>query len=414
MAVAVVLPVTGQSPATGEVSAAESSTGLLDALTRVPADGSALSSLVSYVDYRAIEAAGGAVRPTSLEALLAALEDEDPAAEAWLDAIQGVSSGPSDLLAELFRGGPAWPTTAGFDFVEVDRAVHFGEPPSDGTVLVGVFRPDAVASAYEARGFMGSAAGERTLWCDTAGCDRGKEVDLTAIDPGMPFGGRLGRRQPLAAGAEDLLSSADEATVRAMLAAARGDATSLAEVPAYRALARSTAEDVTITQAMLMPGIGALSPIDLVELSGSTPEVDAAVEAQLADLPPVGSMSAVGVLGGVSGDEEVVTVALAVPDDAAAESAAAAVAERLARAPSLQEDRPLQAVLDDVGVTSVTARSLPATDEVAATAIVELRAPLEPSEARADSTIPGRLYRLFHRLVMTRDLAWLAPSTGRG
>jgi hypothetical protein len=392
-----------------DAPAAGSPAALLDALSRVPADAATLSSIVSYADYRAIEAAGGAERPASLAILVTALEAGDPAAQAWLTAIQGVASGPSNLLVNLLQGGPDWPTTAGFDFLEVDRAVQFGSPPADGTVLVGSFRPNAVAAAYEARDYVGTAAGERTLWCDAAGCDRGTEVDLSAMDPAMPFGGRVGRRQPMVAGATDLLSSADEGTVRGMLAAVSGETASVAALPAYRALASAPAEDVSITQAMFLP---AVTPLELLDIGSEPGAVDAGLAAQLASLPPVAPAVAIGILGGARGDEEVVTVALALPDaDAAA--TAAAIAERLERAPSLREDRPLKDVLADAGVTSVTARTLPASEEVAAAAVVELRAPVVPGDAAGDA-VPGRLFRLLSRLVETRDMAWLAASAGSG
>jgi hypothetical protein len=199
-----------------------------------------------------------------------------------------------------------------------------------------------------------------------------------------------------------------------MLAAVGVETTSLAELPDYRALALAPTEDVSTTQAMFVPGVASLTPVDLVELGTSTPEVVAALQAQLAALPPVGAMSALGILGGVSDDEEVVTIALAVEDDDAAASAAAAVAERLVQAPSLREHRPLQDVLDEIGVTSVTTRTLPEGDDVAAAAVIELRAPLTAGDPGAGGILPSRLFRLLQGLVLTRDMAWLAPFVGSG
>jgi hypothetical protein len=71
-------------------------------------------------------------------------------------------------------------------------------------------------------------------------------------------------------------------------------------------------------------------------------------------------------------------------------------------------------VLDEVGVTAMATRTLPAGDDIAATAIVELRAPLAARSADGGGAIPGRLYRLFTRLILSRDVAWLAPFAGSG
>ena len=149
--------------------------------------------------------------------------------------LDGIASGPSDLFAGLMNGGPAWPEVVGFDFTDIDRAITFGTPPSNGTVLVGSFDPSAIGAAYAARGYTSSAAGEHALLCPEAGCDTGLALDLKSIDPRIPFGGRLGRSEPLAVAPSDLLSSADAATIDEMLAAADGSTASVADLDAFRA-----------------------------------------------------------------------------------------------------------------------------------------------------------------------------------
>ena len=127
----------------------------------------------------------------------------------------GSRAARATLLAGLLTGGPAWPEVVGFDFTDIDRAITFGTPPSNGTVLVGSFDPSAIGAAYAARGYTSSAAGEHALLCPEAGCDTGLALDLASIDPRIPFGGRLGRSEPLAVAPSDLLSSADAATIDA-------------------------------------------------------------------------------------------------------------------------------------------------------------------------------------------------------
>ena len=143
----------------------------------------------------------------------------------------GASSGDPDLLRGLLSGAAEWPEKLGFDLLDVERHLTFGTPPSDGTLLIGAFDPAAVRAAHEARGYGASTAGGRTRLCGAAGCEAGLQADLAHADPGLPFGGAIGRNEPLSVSERDLLVSADSATLEAMEAATLGDLASLAEDP---------------------------------------------------------------------------------------------------------------------------------------------------------------------------------------
>ena len=63
------------------------------------------------------------------------------------------------------------------------------------------------------------------------GLRRGNEVHVENRDPQNPFGGNLGRAEPLAVAATELDSSADMDTVRGLLDTASGTAPSLMDDP---------------------------------------------------------------------------------------------------------------------------------------------------------------------------------------
>lgn len=418
---ALALPASAQDAAM-EDPASGTREAFLEALARMPSVAGGLASPVSYIDYRAVELARpGAARPASVTELLALREAGDPSADAWFAASMGISSGPAELLTDLFSMGSSFPESVGFDFFDIDRAVEFGVPPSDGLALLGRFDPAAIAAAHEARGYAGTPAGERTLWCGEVGCDGGMLVDLARRDPRVPFGGQLGRQEPLAVSERDVLSSADLGTLEAMLAAAGGEAASLAAEPAIRALALAPSEALLVIQAILLGGDFALPIPDLILGADTSPETAAEGLADFAEeaasLGEVPVAEAIAIIDGATATEQVLTVALAYADDADAATAAEGVVERLGAARSLTREAPLGEILDERGVTSVTGRVTPATPQERAVAVIEVRAPLAGtgSGPTDDAFAPSsQLYRLFQGMVYTFDLLWLAPSGPAG
>jgi hypothetical protein len=388
----------------------------------VPAEPGVLASPVSYVDYRAVELARpGAATPATFAELMSLREAGDPAADAWFAASMGISSGPADLLTMLGSEGAALPEAVGFDFFDIDRAVEFGAPPSDGLALLGLFDPAAIAAAHEARGYGATPVGERTLWCGDVGCDGGMVVDLMRRDMRVPFGGQLGRQEPLAVSERDVLSSADLGTLEAMLLAARDETPSMADHPATRALALAPADDSLVVQAVILGGDIPLPIPDLILRAGTSPEEAAEGLAdfaeQAASLGEVPVAEAIAIIDGATANEQVVTIGLAYADDADAATAAEGVVERLGAARSLTREMPLSELLAERGVTSVTGRVVPATPETRAVAVIEVRAPLAGTgtEPDTDAFAPsGQLYRLFLDLLYTFDLLWLAPSAPAG
>jgi hypothetical protein len=397
--------------------ALEPGDGLLEALARVPADLGARSP-VSYLDLRAVEAARpGALHPESVADLMAALEDDDEAARLWLAALMGVATGSAHLLAGLFPSGTLWPETVGFDFFDIDRLMTFGDPPSDGLVLLGGFDPAAVGRALEARGYDDDPRGTRTLWCGQEGCDTGQQPNLADRDLGNPFGGDLGRAEPLAVSARDLLNSADMATLEAMLAAAEDEGRSLAADPAVRAIAGAVPGDARLVQATLLSDLSGLdagiaarfaeSPDGATELLA---ELDEAFE-------PMPAWQRAAFADGATATEQVASVILAYASDEDAAVAADVLPRRYEALRSLVRDVPLADLFADRGVTSIAGRVVPASEGASAAAVIELRAPLagdapEPGSDRLPAS--SQVYRLLIDLLFTRDLLWLAPELPLG
>jgi hypothetical protein len=256
----------GGSPSPGVAGA---STAFADALDRVPDTDEARGSIVSYVDYRTVESARpGAAQPESFAALEALRDAEDPSGRLWNAAYLGVSSGSGDLLRSLFRGAPDWPALIGFDFFDVDREVAFGDPPADGIVLFGEFEPSAIAAAFAARGYTATETDGRSLLCPPDGCDSGTRLHMDQRDPRIPFGGDLGRLEPLGVSETEIDSSASDETVRDLLAAAAGTIPSLGEDPAHRAAAEAVALENSVIPATIVPASHVAADVAGVLLQG--------------------------------------------------------------------------------------------------------------------------------------------------
>ena len=387
--------------------------GLSEALLSVPASADTRGQIVSYVDYRAVEAARpGAAHPASYAALEALRAEHDASARLWLAASLGVASGSGDLLRTLAVGGDRWPSLLGFDFFDVDREIAFGAPPSDGLALLGRFDPAAITRAFGARDYTAAAASGWSLLCGPDGCDGGTRLHVDQVDPGDPFGGALGRLQPLAVSASELLGSASGETVRAMLDASGGRAPSLGADPAYRAAAEALAADGTIIQATLVPG-GSITADVASLLIGGSDTTKGALEQLTATFEPIPPYELAAFADGASATEQVVRVALVYDAAADAQRALDVLPRRLDSLPSLEARMPLRQLLDERGVSAVDGRVVPSSDGTRSVALLTLRAPLAstlPDPGTGLMTSSSLVYHLLVSMLYSRDTLWLAPT----
>jgi hypothetical protein len=390
--------------------------GLVTALGSVPDTLEIRQQLVSWIDYAAlVDSREGAAHPASIEELLALLDANDPAARLWMAAFNGAASGSGRLLRSMLRGGPEWPRILGFDFTDVRSELAFGQPPGDGLVIQGDFEPVTIGAALAARDFTSTDGGPFTIWCRADGCDMGLEVDAAGRDPADPFGGDLGRRQPLAVSDGTLLSSAAIDTVDAMLATTGDILPSLADDGDYASVAEALAGEGTLIQATLVPGTHPML-FDQVVVTDerSTPdEVRRRLDELAEDFEPIASTSLLGIGDAATDTEQVVTLALAYPTLAEAQTAAEVLPRRLETMTSNHSDRSWKEDLVARGLDSSDARAVEREDGEGALALLTFRAPKAGPDPDPDVgmlKVSSNLYRLFAQMIQGRDTAWLAPS----
>ncbi len=377
----------------------EASSPLLDMLALVPDNSQARGAILSYVDYRAAESTRpGAAQPESWAEWNALQEAKDPSARLWMSAFFGVSSGPPDLLQYLMQFG-AMPEVVGFDWFDIDRGLTYGEPPSTGVVVAGDFDADAIIAAYEARDFVQLELNGLPLLCATEECD-GFTLDLKNRDVANPFGGNLGRNEPLLIVPGYLINSPDYEQVQAMADAYADDEDSLADAPDFRAAAAIASANGTLVQiqfvnfAMLSAPIFPENPDETAEDLGVLPLYELAAFAHR-----------------VEGQDQIAEIILIYGNEVNAEAAAVEIQNRISKYESMAIRKPLLEILEEREITLVDPQVVQ--DEATGkwATVIAFTSPVPSSEEddSGDIVQSGLNYRLLINMLYQRDLAWLTP-----
>jgi hypothetical protein len=326
---------------------------------------------VSYVNLDAVESAREpVVNPAGYEAFTALSEDMQ---DLWWSNISRIAVGTGELLSvSTLTYGEFVRDAIGFETFGIDQYVEVGRPPIQLTVMAGNFDPDAIATAHTNRDYAANDVNGVTVWRRADG-----EPDSTyqtsfpgetrdpetlkrvgaEIHRATPFGGRMGRKEPMAVMPTDGDTVYTAVTINwdlmtGVVDAYNGEGRSLADAPDYRTLAEAITGGSA--GAFLRPArdVGVLVQAQFIALSYDEPHdvmwtYEAAIRAidelSLSDtealiaqffcgygeLPP----STLAVIADLQdGDDAIAMVALYYPD---AETAELAAAELGVRVPTL-------------------------------------------------------------------------------
>lgn len=370
---------------------------LLELLRFVPANAPDLGPILfSYADYAAIEAA----RPGLPEIESSAdFLSNDEAARAWLNNSFRINAGASNLFRYFMVMVEEGPELLGFDVFDIDRSLEVGQPPATLTILSGALNPVTVNLAYGFLGFETTEIGGLPALCSADGCDVGMEHDLRGREPANPFGGDLGRRQPILVLPEALVSSPSEEFVEGAAAAYQGEVESMADDLVIQAAVEAiTPSDGALLQAIFLDpaGVMTLSPLpngepldEFVADYGSLPPYKLAI---LADTQ--------------EGQDQVARVALVYADEESATEAAAELSERLRNfsPPSIGDTDLL--ILEDRGGTVEDGTVYSSADGTVFVAVVPVRSatPPLPEPDEANPMTPGIVFRTLVQALYRREL----------
>jgi len=358
-------------------------------LQHVPSEASAIESgwaTVSFVDFDALFESEG------LSAIRALGNVELLMTSVPIGSILGrIIAGP-EALTYVFPGTGEMTEAVGFEWLlDVDGSLEFGDPPNLGLLLGGDFDPDTIGTALQSRGFELEEADGIDVW------HRFDDLAISIADRNLadPFGGHLGAAARIALLPDTLANARTWALIEAIIAASHGTRPSLADDPAYRALAESiSAPDGLLIQALFFSGIAlrlAEDPLD-------------AIEEGLDDVEPLPYYSLAVLADRQEDDDQVALIALACPDEPTAQTASDILVERLRvfRPPSRPGDDALADRFDaDISVSEVKY-----IQDGVAIAAVEARYPL-PDERRDPETglynTRGLLFRSWIQAILYRE-----------
>lgn len=302
-----------------------------------------------------------------------------------------LAAGP-EALSYLFASAGQMAAAVGFEWVfDVDRSLEFGDPPDMGLLLDGDFDAAAIGAALGARDFSQADVSGVTVW------HRFDDLAISVADRDIadPFGGHLGAAARIALLPDMLANARSWPLINGIIGAAQGDLPSLADVPAYRALAGAiTAPDGLLIQALFFNG----AALGAVPGDPASP----GVTVPAANLDPLPPYTLVALADRQAGNDQVHLIALVYADTPTAQAAADVLAGRIAD--FRLSVRPDAVLTKEFGAT-VSASVVGSEAEGLAVALVEVRYPLPAvrTDAGGRFITAGRLYSLWVQAIMRRE-----------
>lgn len=356
---------------------------------------------LSYADYHS----GLAARGLEVPADWAALEASENPSHVLLAL---PAAGPNGILRNLVRGGGEYETILGFDFFDIAQGVEVGNPPAFGQILIGEIDPAAVVAAYEARNYSAEALNTGILLCPEIGCDTNMATDLANLNPANPFGGNIGRSEPLFVTDGVLLNAPANAVLQAMMDALQQEATTFADLPQVQAVGTVLAEYPFVNAVTLVnPMTFALAdPASLFGI-GTDPEM---IESLLNSMPNgiLPPYSLVAVAGTADDAGEYGLLMLTYDQASDAQKAAGVLDARLAVMVSLLTDRPYSEYYGAVGMLE-PAQVVNDDATGLSTVIVRLAGGPAPNvDENGQFQQSDTPYSRFSQSLIADDLSWLA------
>lgn len=393
------------------IDAQDSVDDLIELLNAVPDTLEVRDSFITFVDYANLIESRPGTPALNKFADLEILPDQIQ--QVVQAALMGVNSGPN-FMQYLYVGGAEWQELVGFDFLDIDRALAFGNPPIDVDILIGEFDTDAIADAFTAREYTSDEFGDMTIWCIDPECDEGMNFDFENRNPSNPFGGDLGRSEPLLVSERVIVSATDDQPFILVEDAIGDRYDSLADNPSFlSAVGTIDRDNLVIQGAFLNPAHALIDVADFFFGDDAPEDIEEAFAEILEEAGMLPAWDIVMLADTASDTEQVVYVTLVYRDLANAETAIEVVPARIDTMDSLMVQRPLMEVLAERGVEDVIANVISDEENDRYLAVFELRAPLATNE-EADGGFglvsSSMVYRLLIQMVYSRDVQWLATG----
>jgi hypothetical protein len=375
-------------------------------LERVPDTDAVHDDLLSYLDLAAlIDSRKGAAHPHSIADWIAL--DQDTEAAGLYRAVQlGIGAGVPEIIQNM-RNADAARTATGIDIYAIDRMLTGIRPPATLNILEGSFSPALVEAAYAQRDYQATTNGDFSVLCPPAGCDTGLKLDLKSRNPANPFGGRLGRLEPIAVSETVVLNSPAETTLNSALAVQGKPADSLAANADYLSVTNTAGTVGTVLQAYFIPA-PLVSDFAAYMLPAMTEQEKQIQDRLLKDVKPIPQYSLALIAHVARENDQAVIISLVYTSEADANIAAQELPARLNVYQSVRVNQPFMNLITERGGTLESTDVVTDTETGKFVVIMKIAAPFESSEKIDGKYVAsGLLFRLFYTSLVSRDMAWL-------
>ena len=314
-----------------------------------------------------------------------------PEGAATMQAYQALAAGPSDLYQLLPRARDLL-SVSGIDFFMLREAMELGVPPARQVWLRGSLDREAILARLSAKGYQPTeeAFPDLDVWGPGGKIDGGMTMNLRLRDPAFPFGGKLGQSWPVVLDGDLLLSSPEEAAIRA---AALGTEPSLASPGLVRDMAVA-AGMISAQEGGALAQLTLLTP-ETVGLGGASPNAGAA--------EPLPSFLLFSLSQVFTATDQWVLLGLGFPDAGAAEAAERILPQRYAQAKLVRTGELLSDRVAGMGGQAQAPFVLHPEGGDAHVVVLPFRLPKEPGKT-------PYAFRFFTQLLQTRELGWLAAG----
>jgi hypothetical protein len=375
---------------------------LLDMLAFVP-DAEQAQSEIYYADLLASAGAVSGEIPESGQQAWVSMGYPDNLWFGWLP--YALPEFRDYLLLMIDDGGQS----TGLDVSTIERTLQFGQPPSLGLILQGEFDHEAIVTTLTAETHELQPRDDITLLCSIDGCEDGLTQNIRERDVVNPFGGNLGRREPIALLDDFIINSADFEVLESMLEAGGADTPSLADSADYQAAVSAATQQGVLRQAVFVhPESAAVGTFDAIVSPLLTEEQKNALQSQVTPLPPY-QLIMFADTSDLEAGIQAGLVLLVYDTEEAANTALDALRANLAPdgIVSSFQNRPISTIMAERGDLQYGVTADEATGRYVAGLSLQAPQVKLPQPDETSPTFAGMQFRLFLNMVFARDTLWL-------
>jgi hypothetical protein len=299
------------------------------------------------------------------------------------------------------------PDSIGIHYFDIDQELLYGVPPSAGLILQGEFDTESIQNAFANRNYQ--QVGDGDLWCLEGDCTSGTFVNLETRDTANPFGGHLGRNEPVVI-RENWISGSTSPSQLSYDTSGKAFMTyPMSELPDIIDTVNAVYSLGTVLQVSMWEGMTLGSANNAPELLNN-PDIDLSRFGIDDSLGEIGFYSMALFADVVTEDEQIAVIAFAFLPQSA-ESSLEELVYRLETMSSISTGQRFSDLLEQRQATISTEMYQ---GEMYTIGLLKFSTPkmtydeLTQPVSEVETTPPSMLYQFLQRMITMRDTLWMS------